>query len=42
MIDNLNKFYNSRKEVIKFFRDYIEIISDPGCKAKKMVQDLKY
>ena len=35
MIDNLNKFYNSRKEVIKFFRDYIEIISDAGCKAKK-------
>ena len=25
MIDNLNKFYNSREEVIYFFRDYIEI-----------------
>ena len=28
MIDNLNKFYNSREEVIYFFRDYIEILSD--------------
>ena len=28
MIDNLNKFYNSREEVIYFFRDYIEMLSD--------------
>ena len=28
MIDNLNKFYNSREEVNYFFRDYIEMLSD--------------
>ena len=28
MIDNLNKFYNSREEVIYFFRYYIEMLSD--------------
>ena len=28
MIDTLNKFYNSREEVIYFFRDYIEMLSD--------------
>ena len=28
VIDNLNKFYNSREEVINFFRDYIEMLSD--------------
>ena len=25
VIDNLNKFYNSREEVFNFFRDYIEM-----------------
>ena len=35
MIDNLNKFYNSREEVINFFRDYIDMISDAGYKAKQ-------
>ena len=28
MIDNLNKFYNSREEAINSFRDYIKILSD--------------
>ena len=28
MIDNLNKFYNSIEEVINFFRDYIEMLSE--------------
>ena len=28
VIDNLNKFYNSREEVINFFRNYIEMLSD--------------
>ena len=27
-INNLEKFYNSRKEVINFFKDYIKILSD--------------
>ena len=28
VINNLEKFYNSREEVINFFRDYIEMLSD--------------
>ena len=35
VINNLKKFYNSREEVINFFRDYIEMISDAGYKAKQ-------
>ena len=35
MINNLNKFYNSRQEVINFFRDYIEIISDANYNARQ-------
>ena len=35
MINNLNKFYNSREEVSNFFRDYIDMISDAGYKAKQ-------
>ena len=35
MIDNLNKFYNSREEVINFFRDYIEMLSDAKYDAKQ-------
>ena len=35
MIDNLNKFYNSREEVINFFRDYTEMLSDANCHAKQ-------
>ena len=34
VIDNLNKFYNSREEVINFFRDYIEMLSDANYDAK--------
>ena len=33
MIDNLNKFYNSREEVINFFRDHIEMFSDANYDA---------
>ena len=28
VINNLEKFYLSREEVINFFRDYIEMLSD--------------
>ena len=35
MINNLEKFYNSKKEVINFFRDYSEILSDANYNAKK-------
>ena len=35
MINNLEKFYNSREEVITFFRDYIEMLSDANYNAKK-------
>ena len=33
-INNLEKFYNSREEVINFFRDYIEMLSDANYDAK--------
>ena len=33
-INNLKKFYLSREEVINFFRDYIEIISDANYDSK--------
>ena len=35
MIENLNKYYLSREEVINFFKDYVEIILDAGWKAKQ-------
>ena len=35
MINNLDKLYNSREEVINFFRDYIEILSDANYDAKQ-------
>ena len=35
MIDNLNKFYNSREEVINFFRNYIKKLSDAHYDAKQ-------
>ena len=35
VIDNLNKFYNSWEEVINFFRDYIEMLSDANYDAKQ-------
>ena len=34
-INNLENFYNSRKEVINFFRDYIEMMSDANYDAKQ-------
>ena len=33
-ISNLEKFYKSREEVINFFRDYIEMLSDANYDAK--------
>ena len=35
VINNLEKFYNSREEVINFFRDYIEMLSDASYDAKQ-------
>ena len=34
MINNLEKFYLSREEVINFFRDYIEMLSDANYDSK--------
>ena len=34
VINNLEKFYNSREEVTDFFRDYIEILSDANYNTK--------
>ena len=34
-VNNLDKFYKSREEVINFFRDYIEMLSDANCNARK-------
>ena len=35
IIDNLNRFYSSREEVINFFRDYIKMLSDANYDAKQ-------
>ena len=35
MINSLNKFYNSREDVINFFRVYIEMLSDGNYNAKQ-------
>ena len=35
VINNLEKFYNSREEVINFFREYIEMLSDANYNAKQ-------
>ena len=35
VINNLEKFYNSREEVINFSRDYIEMLSDAKYDAKQ-------
>ena len=35
VIDNLNKFYLSREEVINFFKDYTELILNAAYKAKQ-------
>ena len=45
VINNLEKFYNSREEVINFFREYIEMLSDANYMLNKMKlreKDLKY
>ena len=45
VINNLKKFYSSREEVINFFRDYIEMLSDANYvreKIKLREKDLKY
>ena len=34
-INNLEQFYNSREEVINFFRDYMEVLSDAKYDAKQ-------
>ena len=34
-INNIKKFYKSREEVINFYRDYIEILSDANYDAKE-------
>ena len=34
VINNIEKFYNSREEVINFFRDYIEMLSEANYDAK--------
>ena len=35
VINNLEKFYNFREEVINFFRDYIEMLSDANYDSKQ-------
>ena len=35
MINNLEKFYNYREEVIYFFKDYFEMLSDDKYDAKQ-------
>ena len=35
VIDNLEKFYKSRKEVFNFFKDYRKLFFDVGYKAKQ-------
>ena len=35
IINDLEKFYNSREEVINYFRDYIEMLSDANYNAKQ-------
>ena len=35
VINNLERFYISREEIINFFRDYIEMLSDARYKSKQ-------
>ena len=45
LTNNLEKFYKSREEVINFFRDYVEMLSDANYNTKKMRErekNLKY
>ena len=42
LINNLANFYNSREEIINFFRDYIEMLNMMQNKVKLKEQHLKY
>ena len=45
IINNLDKFYNSREQLLIFFKDYTEMLFDANYEAKKMKlkeQGLKY
>ena len=42
LINNLENFYNSREEIINFFRDYIEMLNMMQNKVKLKEQHLKY
>ena len=35
VINNLEKFYNSSEEIINFFRDYVEMLSNANYNAKQ-------
>ena len=35
MINNLEKVYNSKEEVVSFFREYVEMLSDANYTAKQ-------
>ena len=35
VINNLENFYKSGEEVINFFREYVEMLSDANCNAKQ-------
>ena len=35
VINNLEKFYNFSEEVINFFRDYVEMLSNANYNAKQ-------
>ena len=35
VIDNLERFYMSREDVINFFNDYVEMLSDANYNAKQ-------
>ena len=35
VIDNITRFYLSREEVISFFEDYVEILSDANYNARQ-------
>ena len=41
MINNLEKFYNSSEEVIKFFRDHIGMLPDANHNAKQNETEAK-
>ena len=41
VINNLEKLYNSKEEAIKFFRDYIEMLSNAKYNAKKKKNETK-